>query len=43
MTFDVEDFQYQPFNTKGGAVKAVELFGSELTEILDELNEALAA
>ena len=43
VTFDVDDFQYQPFNTKGGAVKAVELFGPELTGILDELNEALAA
>jgi type I restriction enzyme R subunit len=43
LRFEVDDFEYQPFNTKGGPVKAVELFGSELTEILDELNEALAA
>jgi type I restriction enzyme R subunit len=43
VSFDMDDLGYSPFIQKGGPVKAAELFGSELTEILDELNEALAA
>ncbi len=43
VSFDVDDLGYSPFVQKGGPVKAAELFGSDLTEILDELNEALAA
>jgi predicted transcriptional regulator len=32
-----------PFQGKGGAVKAYQLFGDKLNTILKELNEALAA
>ncbi|MBL9020586.1 MAG: DEAD/DEAH box helicase family protein [Myxococcales bacterium] len=39
----IEDFEYAPFTTLGGAGRAVRVFGPELTKILDELNEALAA
>jgi type I restriction enzyme R subunit len=39
MTMD--DFAYVPFNQHGGVGKAVELFGGELQQIVDGLNEAL--
>jgi type I restriction enzyme, R subunit len=38
-----EDFDYAPFAQHGGLGKAYELFGDDLTPLLDELNEALAA
>ncbi|HZR93727.1 MAG TPA: type I restriction-modification enzyme R subunit C-terminal domain-containing protein, partial [Gaiellaceae bacterium] len=38
-----DDFDYTPFVQQGGLGKAVELFGDELTPLLDELNEALVA
>ena len=38
-----EDFEDVPFNQKGGPLKAVQLFGQDLGEILSELNEVLAA
>ena len=37
-----EDFEHSPFYEKGGIVKAYQLFGNELNNILDELNEVLA-
>ncbi len=40
---EMEDFEYAPFQAKGGAIKAHQLFGEELTGILAELNERLAA
>ena len=39
----VEDFEYAPFNTLGGAGKAFRVFGGELEKVLEELNEVLAA
>ena len=38
-----DDFDYTPFVEQGGLGKAYELFGEELSPLLDELNEALAA
>ena len=40
---EMEDFEYAPFQAKGGAIKVHQLFGEELTGILAELNERLAA
>jgi len=37
----MEDFESVPFNQKGGAVKALQLFGNRLNNILEELNEVL--
>ena len=39
---EIDDFENVPFNQKGGMVKAYQLFGQELTNILVQLNEALA-
>jgi type I restriction enzyme, R subunit len=39
----VEDFDYAPFAGEGGRGKAVQVFGTELGTLLDELNAALAA
>lgn len=39
----VEDFEYAPFNTLGGAGRAFRVFGAELERVLEELNEVLAA
>lgn len=35
--------EYAPFSQEGGLGKVYQLFGDELNDILDELNEALAA
>ncbi len=43
LAISAEDFDYTPFVEHGGIGKAYELFGEELTPLLDELNEALAA
>jgi type I restriction enzyme R subunit len=43
LAISAEDFDYTPFVEHGGIGKAYELFGDELTPLLDELNEALAA
>jgi type I restriction enzyme R subunit len=37
-----EDFELSPFYEKGGAVKAYQLFGNGLNNILEQLNEVLA-
>jgi len=37
------DFEYVPFEQRGGLGKATQLFGKELGPLLNELNEALAA
>jgi type I restriction enzyme R subunit len=39
----VDDFEYAPFTGMGGVGKAVRVFGSELSKVMDELNEVLAA
>ncbi|XDD53369.1 DEAD/DEAH box helicase family protein [Leptospira sp. WS4.C2] len=38
-----EDFDYNPFNAKGGLGKMWQLFGEETQAILDEMNEKLVA
>ena len=41
--FEREDLDYAPFDAKGGIGKMYELFGDEMGQIIDELNEALVA
>ncbi len=38
---DIDAFELSPFNQKGGAVKAYQLFGKELNKTLEELNTVL--
>src|SRR4030095_2884818 len=38
-----EDFELDPFNKQGGLGKMWQLFGAKTDEIIDELNEVLAA
>ena len=40
---EVEDIDYTPFDAKGGRGKMYQLFGEEMNEIIDELNEILVA
>jgi type I restriction enzyme R subunit len=40
---DKEDFELDPFNKNGGLGKMWQLFGEQTDEIIDELNEVLAA
>ena len=40
-TIEMSDFQYAPFNQKGGLVRAYELFGEELDGLLEKLNGVL--
>jgi len=40
---DKEDFEYTPFDSLGGIGKMYQLFGAEMNNIINELNEALAA
>jgi type I restriction enzyme R subunit len=40
---EVEDLDYTPFDAQGGRGKMWQLFGEEMNNIIDELNEALAA
>ncbi|MFM2217456.1 MAG: Type restriction enzyme protein [Planctomycetota bacterium] len=43
LSIEQDDLEEVPFNTIGGLGRAYELFGDELTAILDELNMRLAA
>ena len=43
LTIEIDDFENVPFNQKGGAIKADQVFGRELPKILQELNVVLAA
>ena len=43
LSIDPEDFEFAPFNQRGGLGKAHQLFGEQLPKLLDELNEVLAA
>ena len=40
---ELEDLDYTPFDEKGGRGKMYQLFGAEMNDIINELNEALAA
>jgi type I restriction enzyme R subunit len=39
----LDDFDYAPFAEEGGRGRAMQVFGNELTAIMSELNEVLAA
>ena len=41
VTIEMEDFDYAPFNQRGGGIQIYKLFGSDLEKILQELNQAL--
>ena len=43
LNIEKEDFELSPFYEEGGLIKAYKIFGSELDEIIKELNEALIA
>ena len=43
LAIETADFEDVPFNRMGGLGKVHQLFGDKLTELLDELNERLAA
>ena len=43
LSIEPEDFEFAPFNQRGGLGRAAQLFGSNLSDLLDELNEVLAA
>ncbi|MDT0685578.1 type I restriction-modification enzyme R subunit C-terminal domain-containing protein [Autumnicola psychrophila] len=40
---ELDDLDYTPFDSQGGRGKMYQLFGNEMNEIIDELNEVLAA
>lgn len=40
---DADDLDYTPFDAQGGKGKMWQLFGSDMNEIINELNEVLAA
>jgi len=43
LSIEQDDFDYAPFNQRGGLGSAHQLFGDKLPALLDELNLALAA
>jgi type I restriction enzyme R subunit len=43
LRIEMDDFDYAPFNQRGGIGKAYQVFGEEINSLLDELNEVLAA
>ncbi|MEO8496131.1 MAG: type I restriction-modification enzyme R subunit C-terminal domain-containing protein [Planctomycetota bacterium] len=43
LSIEPDDFESVPFNQHGGLGKAYQLFGEQFLELLDELNEVLAA
>ena len=40
---ELDDLDYTPFDSQGGKGKMFKLFGNEMNNIIDELNEVLAA
>ncbi len=40
---ELDDLEYTPFDAQGGKGKMYQLFGEEMSEIMNELNEILAA
>jgi type I restriction enzyme R subunit len=43
LQIEPDDFEFAPFNQKGGLGKVYQLFGDKLDAIIEELNETLAA
>lgn len=41
LSIDMEAFEYAPFYEKGGAIRANKVFGNNLGQVLEELNEVL--
>ena len=41
LSITTDHFEYVPFADEGGAVKAFQLFGDELDDVLDELSGQL--
>jgi type I restriction enzyme R subunit len=42
LSIGMDDFENVPFNQKGGAIRAYQLFGQELSKILEGMNTVLA-
>jgi len=40
---EIDDLDYTPFDSQGGRGKMYQLFGDKMTQLIDELNEVLAA
>ncbi len=43
LSIEREDFEFAPFNQRGGLGRVAQIFGAGLDRLLDELNEVLAA
>ena len=43
VSIGLEDFQYAPFDQRGGVARAYNLFGDDLEQVLEELNGELVA
>lgn len=43
LSIDTDDFDYAPFSQQGGLGKVYQLFGDEVTTVIEDLNGALAA
>ena len=43
LAIGMDDFEYAPFHEWGGPVKVYPLFGAEVDDILEQLNQELAA
>jgi len=43
ISIEPDDLELSPFNQRGGLGKAHQLFGDGLDQLLEELNETLAA
>lgn len=43
LSIDMEDFELAPFYERGGRIKVYQVFGQEVNNILEELNEVLVA
>ncbi len=41
--FDRDDLEYVPFEAQGGLGKMHQLFGDQMDELIEELNEGLVA
>ena len=43
LSVEPDDFEYAPFNSEGGLGKVHQLFGAELTQVIDAMNRELVA
>jgi type I restriction enzyme R subunit len=41
--FEKEDLDYAPFDREGGIGRMYELFGEQMDEVIEEMNEELVA